>query len=323
VVTDSSGNALEQLGHYPFGESWYNASSDKLLFTSYERDPESGNDYAMMRSSVNRLARFSSPDLLAGSTSDPQSLNHYTYGLNDPSNLVDPIGLDPAGSCPPGTICVTAWGDGGDGGDDDPGYDYNGYGGPGSGPNSSPGVPLIFMGGRGGGKRNFDCTFNIYIGSNSLLDSKGQKAMLDEVNRIFNDAGVGVNPVASPDGADFAVGIGVAPMLPPLVSGPSDAAGNQVPGTNIGIVWLGTLIAQNPGATQAQLGLAAGATASHEIGHMIWPGQGDKPANTSLNAYDVMASPGHVWDGNVTFRPDAARADVLNKCKQMHAAGKK
>src|SRR5882762_9200696 len=55
VVTDSSGNAVAQLGHYPFGESWYNASSDKLLFTSYERDSESDNDYATMRFYVNRL----------------------------------------------------------------------------------------------------------------------------------------------------------------------------------------------------------------------------------------------------------------------------
>src|SRR5260370_21656539 len=64
-----------------------------------ERDSESGNDYAMMRSSVNRLGRFSSPDLLAGSTSDPQSLNHYTYGLNDPVNLIDPFGLDTTQTC--------------------------------------------------------------------------------------------------------------------------------------------------------------------------------------------------------------------------------
>ncbi len=99
VVTDSSGNALEQLGHYPFGESWYNASNDKLLFTTYERDAESGNDYAMARYNVNRLGRFSSPDPMAGSTSNPQSLNHYTFGLNDPVNLADPLGLDTTQSC--------------------------------------------------------------------------------------------------------------------------------------------------------------------------------------------------------------------------------
>jgi hypothetical protein len=44
MVTDSGGNVSAQMGHYPYGESWYNASNDKLLFTSYERDSESGND---------------------------------------------------------------------------------------------------------------------------------------------------------------------------------------------------------------------------------------------------------------------------------------
>jgi hypothetical protein len=61
LVSDGSGNVVEELGTYPFGESWYNASGEKLLFTSYERDAESINDYAMARSYVNRLARFSSP----------------------------------------------------------------------------------------------------------------------------------------------------------------------------------------------------------------------------------------------------------------------
>ncbi len=35
-----------------------------------------------------------SPDLLAGSVGDPQSLNRYAYVLNDPCNLVDPLGLE-------------------------------------------------------------------------------------------------------------------------------------------------------------------------------------------------------------------------------------
>jgi RHS repeat-associated protein len=93
LVTDSNGNTVEQLGTYPFGESWYNTSSEKWLFTTYERDAESLNDYALARSYVNRLGRFSSPDLLPGWTSDPQSLDHYSYTLNDPINLSDPAGL--------------------------------------------------------------------------------------------------------------------------------------------------------------------------------------------------------------------------------------
>jgi RHS repeat-associated protein len=97
LVTDSSGNVAEQLGHYPYGELWYNASNDKLFFTTYERDAESGNDYAQARYYVNRLGRFSSTDPLAGTTDDPQSLNRYVYARDLPMMLVDPSGQD---DCP-------------------------------------------------------------------------------------------------------------------------------------------------------------------------------------------------------------------------------
>jgi len=93
LVTDSSGNTSAQMGHYPFGETWYNASNDKLVFTTYERDSESGNDYAQARMYVSRLARFSSPDPLAGSASTPQSWNRYSYVMDNPVNSTDPTGM--------------------------------------------------------------------------------------------------------------------------------------------------------------------------------------------------------------------------------------
>ncbi len=75
LTTDTSGGVLGQQGHYPYGESWYAASTTtKWQFTSYERDLESGNDYAIARYHVNRLGRFSAPDLLAGSTVDPRPM---------------------------------------------------------------------------------------------------------------------------------------------------------------------------------------------------------------------------------------------------------
>jgi len=100
LVTDSRSNTFAQMGHFPYGESWYNATNDKLIFTTYERDSESGNDYAMARYSMSRLGRFSSPDPLAGSVGDPQSLNRYDYTRDNPVNLVDPSGrreCEPAG----------------------------------------------------------------------------------------------------------------------------------------------------------------------------------------------------------------------------------
>jgi RHS repeat-associated protein len=99
MVTDSSGNVYAQMGHYPFGERWYNTTNDKLFFTTYERDAESGNDYAMARTYINRLGRFSSPDPLSGDTSDPQSLNRYTYVRNVPVGAMDPSGMDEVKLC--------------------------------------------------------------------------------------------------------------------------------------------------------------------------------------------------------------------------------
>ncbi len=82
-------------GHYPFGETWYETGSGttKWKFTTYERDAESLNDYAMARYHINRIGRFSSPDPIAGSIADPQSLNRYAYVRNDPVDFVDPLGL--------------------------------------------------------------------------------------------------------------------------------------------------------------------------------------------------------------------------------------
>ena len=49
LVTNSSGSVVEQLGHLPYGETWYDTGSEPSKFTTYERDAESGNDYAMAR----------------------------------------------------------------------------------------------------------------------------------------------------------------------------------------------------------------------------------------------------------------------------------
>jgi len=112
VLTDSSGNTLGQRGHYPFGETWYETgTTTKFKFTTYERDGESGSDYALARYNVNRLGRFSSPDSLPGSTMDPQSLNRYSYVENNPISLADPSGSDPClETMDDNCIGVTVWG---------------------------------------------------------------------------------------------------------------------------------------------------------------------------------------------------------------------
>ncbi|MGH9725430.1 MAG: RHS repeat-associated core domain-containing protein, partial [Candidatus Acidiferrales bacterium] len=68
-------------------------TTTKLKFTSYERDGESGNDYALGRYYENRLGRFTATDPLAGAAGNPQSLNRYAYVQNDPINSADPSGM--------------------------------------------------------------------------------------------------------------------------------------------------------------------------------------------------------------------------------------
>jgi RHS repeat-associated protein len=145
LMTDSSGNVIGQQAHYPFGEQWYaQNTTTKWFFTRYERDAESGNDYATFRYNVNRLGRFSQPDLLAGSIGDPQSLNRYAYVRGDPVNLVDPLGLD-CNWTDPDEPCNGGSGVGDSG--YDPGVAYALEPAPGSGPGYGCGPGLDSPGG--------------------------------------------------------------------------------------------------------------------------------------------------------------------------------
>jgi RHS repeat-associated protein len=109
--TNTSGSAVGQQGHYPFGQSWYASSTTtKWQFTRstrpawrtrsgrafYERDAETTLDYAMFRYDNSRLGRFMTPDLLAGSLANPQSLNRYAYALNGLVNPGDQVLGPPA-----------------------------------------------------------------------------------------------------------------------------------------------------------------------------------------------------------------------------------
>jgi RHS repeat-associated protein len=65
------------------------------FLTQYERDTETGLDFAKARYFGNSFGRFTSPDPLMSSArpSIPQSWNRYTYALNSPLKFVDPSGM--------------------------------------------------------------------------------------------------------------------------------------------------------------------------------------------------------------------------------------
>jgi len=145
VSTNTSGQVVGQQGTFPFGESWYSSSANEFVFTSYQRDSESGLDYAMARYYDNTVARFCSADPLGGRVGD-QTWNRYAYGRNDPINLTDPSGQGwlnwlelagslvadffTAGATTPETADLTATFAGhtaGDGGHSDDGRDNAGW----------------------------------------------------------------------------------------------------------------------------------------------------------------------------------------------------
>ncbi|MGH7843944.1 MAG: RHS repeat domain-containing protein, partial [Candidatus Binatia bacterium] len=105
VITDING-AQVQLNEYdPWGkvsrsEPASNAPDPTHRFNGKELDPESGLYYYGGRYYDPELARFVSPDPFVPQPSDPQSLNRYSYVLNNPVNLVDPDAIS-SGPLPP------------------------------------------------------------------------------------------------------------------------------------------------------------------------------------------------------------------------------
>ena len=61
--------------------------------TGKERDSESGLDYFGARYNSSSMGRFMSPDPLGGDLTNPQSLNRYSYVLNNPLTNTDPTGM--------------------------------------------------------------------------------------------------------------------------------------------------------------------------------------------------------------------------------------
>lgn len=80
MITDSSGVVKGSMDNLPYGEDGgVVGESEKHRFTSYERDNETGSDYAMNRHHSFNTGRFMRPDPVAGRGTNPQSLNRYAY----------------------------------------------------------------------------------------------------------------------------------------------------------------------------------------------------------------------------------------------------
>jgi RHS repeat-associated protein len=110
AVTDGGGIIKERNDFTPFGEKLtsgiggrstsigYGPDTVRQKFTTYNRDIENGLDYAQARYYSSTSGRFTSVDPLMKSArlSNPQTFNRYSYVLNRPLILTDPLGLCPS-----------------------------------------------------------------------------------------------------------------------------------------------------------------------------------------------------------------------------------
>ena len=113
-ITESIGN----VGGRTTAQGFNSADDVRKQYTGYERDDESGLDYAQARYYNSNHGRFTSVDPLTASANvkDPQTFNRYSYVLNSPYKFTDPLGLISVGTGACGGWCGNSGGSGGGGG---------------------------------------------------------------------------------------------------------------------------------------------------------------------------------------------------------------
>ncbi len=103
LMTDALGRRVQESTYYPFGAKRVEERSlpgkEPYAFTGKEQDEESGFVCLGARYQLPGLARFLSVDPAlaldpSARTGNPQGLNFYSYGLNNPITFVDPTGCE-------------------------------------------------------------------------------------------------------------------------------------------------------------------------------------------------------------------------------------
>lgn len=99
INSDGFGAVVSRHDYHPFGEevarSGYGSDTIRRQFTGYERDGETGLDFAQARMYANQFGRFTSPDPIIMENRrlvDPQAINLYAYVRNNTLKYVDPDG---------------------------------------------------------------------------------------------------------------------------------------------------------------------------------------------------------------------------------------
>lgn len=97
VFTDRNGAPLQDLAYFPYGSIRVSTGSADVhhKYTGQEFDAEIGLYYYGARYYDPALAHFISPDTIEPNWANPQTLNRYSYTLNNPIKYIDPNGQNP------------------------------------------------------------------------------------------------------------------------------------------------------------------------------------------------------------------------------------
>lgn len=111
VIVNAWAEVVSRRDFMPFGEELAPDANNRTAglkfgvsdnirqkFTGYQKDDETGLDFAEARMYENRHGRFTAVDplLASGKSADPQTFNRYVYVLNNPLVLTDSDGLQAA-----------------------------------------------------------------------------------------------------------------------------------------------------------------------------------------------------------------------------------
>ncbi|MGH9533334.1 MAG: RHS repeat-associated core domain-containing protein [Terriglobales bacterium] len=93
----------------PFGEGLNcSGAPTPLQFTGQQHDAETGLDHFPARNYTSSWGRWLTPDPLGGHLVDPQSLNLYAYGWNNPVTFTDPTGHYVCADSTKGHACTSS-----------------------------------------------------------------------------------------------------------------------------------------------------------------------------------------------------------------------
>ncbi|MGB0036065.1 MAG: RHS repeat-associated core domain-containing protein [Candidatus Acidiferrales bacterium] len=318
TITDGSGNACYQATFTPYGEEHAlptNTCSSNYKFTGFERDSETGIDYAFARYYNSRLGRFMSADPLGGDIGDPQSLNRYAYVRNSPTSLIDPLGLklpcttsvksDPSGVLACGAPApdswfmafIASWGD----------YDEGGGW-------HTVGLAMGISTGVGGPQQ---CTLNIQINNKAGMSPDSLSGIEGRIASTFGNTSSPVAVNFSFTGTpDATLNVTNAGWVTNLLGSPQGSQGG---------FWGSPSVYVNNFPNNIASSANLGSVGAHELTHQLL-GIGDTkydsknpdlmmfddaPASAQVDAFLNPLSP--LW----RLSPSEA-SDLLKKCQMLH-----